>query len=323
MRFGFDMLERSHEDILALCRRADLVVVPTAVGAGKNEAELLKKPYLSVTLMPWAIPWDDPQRPFFKRIAYGAIDGLVRLITTRPLNRIRKKQGLPPVGREGFTSLLLNLVPVSPAVYPPNPLWESRHRVVGYWFANEPEGWEPPGELLAFLESGDPPILITLGSFSLGEGQTAETARLFLNAMRETGLRAIIQGWEEALKQIPLPGNIFTSGALPHTWLMPRCAGVVHHGGYGTTAAGLRAGIPALVIPHVADQFYWGQRVHELGVGPQPIRRTKLETKGLVGALEELARDEKMQKTAARLGDQIRQEKGIEEAVRLIEEMNA
>jgi len=148
MRFGFDMLERCHDDILVLCRDADLVVVPTAIAAGKNEAELLNLPYLSVTLMPWEIPWAGPERSIPKRIGYGAINGLVHLITTRPLNGIRKRQGLPPVGKEGFTSARLNLVPISPAVYPPNPLWEHRHRSVGYWFVEAADEWEPPVDLL-------------------------------------------------------------------------------------------------------------------------------------------------------------------------------
>lgn len=320
MRFGFDMLERSHDDILAQCRQADLVVVPTAVAAGKNEAELLNLPYLSVSLMPWVIPWTDPDRPLTKRIVYGAIDGLVHLITTRPLNRIRKRQGLAPVGKEGFTSTRLNLVPVSPAIYAPNPLWEPHHRVVGYWFANAPDEWKPPAGLLSFLESGDPPVLISLGAMSLGDDDALESATLFVDAIRQADVRAVIQGWEAGIKQLPLPRTIYAAGSLPHSWLLPRCAGVVHHGGYGTTAASFRAGVPALVIPHIADQFYWGQKVYELGVGPQPIRRTELDTAGLAASLDELVRNEKLCAAACALGEQIHSENGIENAVRLIEE---
>jgi sterol 3beta-glucosyltransferase len=164
MQFGFDMLERSHEDILVLCKEADVAIVSTAVAAGKNEAELMDLPYLSVTLMPWAIPWTDPERPLLKRVVYGAIDGLVSLITTRPLNRIRKRQGLPPVGEEGFTSPYLNLIPVSRVVYALNPHWAPRHRLVGYWFAEERGDWQPPEELLDFLEQGEPPLVISLGA---------------------------------------------------------------------------------------------------------------------------------------------------------------
>ena len=319
MRFGFEILEQSHTEILALSRDVDLVVVPTAVAAGKNEAEILGLPYLSVTLMPWAIPWDDPERPLFKRVLYKAIDGLVHLITTRPLNRIRKRQGLPPVGKEGFTSTCLNLVPVSPAVYEPNPLWEPYHRVVGYWFAEAPDQWKPSADLLSFLENGNPPVAISLGAMSLGVRDAIESVSLFVDAIQRAEVRAIIQGWEAGIKQLALPPNIYATGSLPHSWLFPHCAGVVHHGGYGTAAAGFRAGIPALVIPHIADQFYWGQRVFELGVGPQPVRRVNLETNVLTASLDDLVRNEKLKITASNLGEQIRSESGVENAVRLIE----
>lgn len=320
MRFGFKMLERSHDDILLECQKADLVVVPAAIGAGKNEAELLNVPYLSVTFMPWAIPWDDPGRPLIKRILYKAIDGLVSLITTQPLNRIRKRQGLPPVGKEGFTSTRLNLIPISPAVYPPNPLWEPRHRVVGYWFAEPPNGWKPPKELLSFLENGDPPVLITLGAMSLGDEQAIASANLFVNAIQQAEVRGIIQGWEKGISQLDLPSNIYASEWVPHSWLIPHCSGVVHHGGYGTTAAGLRAGIPALVIPHIADQFYWGERVYELSAGLKPISRRKLDVNGLAQRLDRLVRNQEIHLNASKLGEIIRAENGIGKAVRLIEE---
>jgi sterol 3beta-glucosyltransferase len=320
MRFGFDMLERSHEDILALCKDADVVVVPTAVAAGKNEAELLDLPYLSVTLMPWAIPWTDPERTLIRRVVYGAIDGLVSFITTRPLNRIRKQQGLPPVGEEGFTSPYLNLIPVSRVVYALNPHWAPRHRLVGYWFVEERGDWQPPEELLDFLEQGEPPLVISLGAMSLGEEDAVETAGLFVEAVQEADVRAIVLGWEAGMRELMLPPTIYSAGSLPHSWLLRRSAGVVHHGGFGTTAAGLQAGIPALVIPHLADQFYWGQRVYELGLGPQPIRRTRLEVEGLTVALNELVGNETLGLTASRLGEEIRTERGVEVAVHLIEE---
>jgi len=319
MRFSFDMLERSHKDILALGLDSDLLVVPAQSAAGKNEAELLQRPYLSVNFLPWGIPWNDPERPLYKRIAYGALDGLISLITNRPLNRMRSRQGLPPVGSDGFMSSRLNLIPISPVVYPPNPLWAPHHHLTGYWFAEAPGTWQPPADLLAFLDSGESPLLVSLGAMSLGERDAPGTATLFVNAIQRAGLRAIIQSWGAALEQLSLPVTIFPVGALPHDWLLPRCAGIVHHGGFGTTSAGLRAGIPALVIPHLIDQFYWAQRIFELGVGPQPIRRARLDEDGLAGALEQLSRDDNMRQAAAELGEQIRLEDGLAAAVHLIE----
>ena len=320
MRFAFEQLEQSHADILALCRGADLVIVPAQSAAGKNEADQLSLPYFSVNFVPWGIPWDDPARPFYKRIAYRAIDRLISLVTTQPLNRMRKRQGLPPVGPEGFNSALLNLVPVSPAIYAPDPRWAPHHRVVGYWFAEEPGGWLPPADLLAFLERGEPPLVVSLGAMSLGSRDAWETAGLFVNAVRLSGLRAIIQGWEAGMKGLALLETIYATGSLPHSWLLPRCSGLIHHGGFGTTSAGLRAGIPALVIPHLVDQFTWGQRIHDLGVGPRPIPRPKLDSQGLVTALAELTHNASLRVAASRLGAQIRAENGVENAVCLIEE---
>jgi len=253
-------------------------------------------------------------------VGSGVMDKLIHLITTLPLNRIRKRQGLPPVGKEGFTSTRLNLVPVSPAVYPPNPFWEPHHKVVGYWFAEAPSDWEPSNDLLSFLEDGAPPVLISLGAMSLGEEDALESANLFVDAIQDAGIRAIIQGWKAGIKQLTLPPNIYAAASLPHSWLLPKCAGIVHHGGYGTTAAGLRAGIPALVIPHIADQFYWGMQIFELEVGPQAIPRTKLDTNRLAAALKELIRNEQIRSKATELGKQIRSENGVENAVVLIEQ---
>lgn len=319
MRFGFDLLERSHNDILTGCRNADLVVVPTAIAAGKNEADQLNIPYLSVTLMPWAVPWDDPARPFIKRAAYRLIDSMIGLITTLPLNRIRKRQGLPPVGKEGFTSKRLNLVPVSPSVFPPNPHWESYHHLTGYWFTETPTNWQPPEDLLAFLENGEPPLLVSLGAMSLGDDDALENANFFMEAIQQAEIRAVIQGWEAGMKLLKLPPTVFAAGPLPHSWLLSRCAGVVHHGGFGTTAAGFRAGVPHLVIPSIADQFYWGQRVHQLGVGLPFIPRPRLTSKNLAAALQNLTTNAVLRDNATALGKQIRAETGLEKAVSLIE----
>jgi UDP:flavonoid glycosyltransferase YjiC (YdhE family) len=223
------------------------------------------------------------------------------------------------VGAEGFLSARLNLIPVSPAVYAPNPHWAAHHHLVGYWFADPPGGWKPPPGLLAFLEDGEPPLLVSLGAMSLGRAGALETSRLFVDAIEQAGVRAIVQGWEAGMEQLALPPAVYAAGSLPHRWLLPRCAGLVHHGGFGTTAAGLRAGLPALAIPHLVDQFYWAQRIHELGAGPAPIRRPRLDVQSLAAALGELAHREDLRAAASALGAQIRAEQGLEEAVHLIE----
>ena len=122
------------------------------------------------------------------------------------------------------------------------------------------------------------------------------------------------------MRQLTLPPSIYPAGALPHGWLLPHCCGIVHHGGFGTTSAGLRAGNPAKVVPHIADPFFWGQHLHQLSVGMPFIPRSRLKREGLAAVLKELAYNEKLHPAASILGEKIRTEKGVDNAIRLIEE---
>jgi UDP:flavonoid glycosyltransferase YjiC (YdhE family) len=145
------------------------------------------------------------------------------------------------------------------------------------------------------------------------------TARTTLEALQRADARAIIQGWDAAIASLALPRTIHHAGPVPHTWLLPQARCLVHHGGFGTTAVAFRAGIPAVVIPHIIDQFIWGQRAYELGVGPQPIPRAKLSTEGLAQALVKATQERAIQSRASELGTRIRADMGIRNAVGLIE----
>jgi UDP:flavonoid glycosyltransferase YjiC (YdhE family) len=318
MTFAFAMLEQAHAHLLELCRGADGVIVSHSA-AGHMEADKLGLPTVSVTLMPEAIPVKDPNDPLLKRMLMGLAGAGMGLLMTRPLDQIRKRVGLPPLGATGITSETLNLIPLSKQISPPNPLWEPRHRVTGYWFAPAPETWTPSDDLAAFLEAGEPPVVISLGAMALSGEDARESAQIALAAVKQAGVRAVIQGWDEAMKQLEIPPNVFHAGSIPHDWLLPRASGLVHHGGFGTTASGFRAGIPMLVIPHIIDQFIWGGKVAQLGVGPPPIPRPKLTAENLASALRAMQSPE-MRHKAAGLGASLRAEpNGVTEAVRLIQ----
>jgi len=320
MRFTFAMLEQSHASLLETCRGADLVIVSHSA-AGRMEADKLGLPTVSVTLMAEAIPVKDPQDPFLKRVLMVLAGAGMGWLMTRPIDQIRKRAGLPPMGATGITSETLNLIPLSPQISPPNPLWQPRHRQTGYWFAPAPETWTPPEDLAAFLEAGEPPVVVSLGAMALGGEDSLQAAQITLAAVEQTGVRAIIQGWDEALKQLPLPPTVFHAGSVPHDWLLPRASGLVHHGGFGTTASGFRSGIPMLVIPHIIDQFIWGNKVAQLGVGAQPVPRPKLRVENLAAALLQMQSPEMRQKATA-LGAAIRAEPdGVAEAVHRIEKV--
>lgn len=205
----------------------------------------------------------------------------------------------------------------SPEVLPRGPEWGDDIEVTGYWLADEPEGWTPPPGLEAFLADGPRPVCIGFGSMS--QRAPEATTRLVLDAVARSGQRAVLlSGWG-GLTAAERPRTVFQGDAIPHSWLYPRMAAVVHHGGAGTTAAGLRAGVPSIVVPFHGDQPFWAKRVHDLGAGPAPVPRSRLSAERLAEAIKRAASDEAMAARAAALGARIRAEDGVGRAVAAIE----
>jgi sterol 3beta-glucosyltransferase len=194
--------------------------------------------------------------------------------------------------------------------------WPDSAVVTGYWFLDEGVDWTPPRELADFLDAGPPPVFVGFGS--MAGRDPARTARTVLAAVARSGQRAlIVSGWGGLRVDEPPPG-VFVAESVPYDWLLPRVAAVVHHGGAGTTAAGLRAGKPTVVCPFVADQPFWGARVAALGVGPRPIPQRRLGEAELAAAILEAVGDAGMRDRAERLGAQIRAEDGVAAAVEVI-----
>ena len=205
----------------------------------------------------------------------------------------------------------------SPQVIPfPNDWGEFIH-VTGYWFLDQPARWEPPLDLINFMQYGPPPVYIGFGSML--NSKPGETTDLVLNALARTGQRGVLSvGWG-GLKKEALPETVFMIDSIPFSWLFPQMTAVVHHGGAGTTSMGLWAGIPAIVTPFMGDQPFWAQRVYELGVGPRPISLRHLKIDQLAEAIHHAVSDTVMREKAARLGERIRAENGIARAVAVIE----
>ena len=183
-----------------------------------------------------------------------------------------------------------------------------------------PDSGIPPRALNDFLGGGEKPVVISLGAMSLGQKDAEGLVDIMVSSIQQAGARAIIQGFQETLQNRILPETIFSCGSIPHAWLLERAAALVHHGGFGTTAAGLQAGIPQLVIPFIIDQYLWGNLVAEKGVGPKPIARKDLTVEKLSAALRLLYRDSAMNENAQKIGATIRTEDGVGTAVRLINE---
>jgi UDP:flavonoid glycosyltransferase YjiC (YdhE family) len=209
-----------------------------------------------------------------------------RPLYARAIHDLRHSLRLPPSSLRTLQRAQLSRHPTfhgfSPAVVPRPADWPASMSVTGYWWPAADPAWQPPAALTSFLSAGPPPVFIGFGSMAPGHG--ARLAPIVLDAVRRAGVRAVLQaGWSGLTTTSQ--DDVLSIGAAPHDWLFPRMATVVHHAGAGTTAAGLRAGVPAVTVPVLADQPFWARRLHELGIAPPPLPLPQLTAARLEGAL--------------------------------------
>ncbi|KAJ6006146.1 hypothetical protein N7451_004090 [Penicillium sp. IBT 35674x] len=199
----------------------------------------------------------------------------------------------------------------SSALVPKPQDWGSHIDVCGFFF-RDPVVYEPPTELERFLQSGPPPIYIGFGSIVLENVE--KTLSVLLEAIERTGVRAIIsRGW--CNMQGDENPNIYYIGECPHEWLFQHVTAVVHHGGAGTTACGLRNGKPTTIIPFFGDQPFWGSMIAAAGAGLEPIPHKSLTVEKLVDAITYCLTPEAAS-VAQTMADRINQEDGVRAAVK-------
>lgn len=234
--------------------------------------------------------------------------------------RVRRRAGLPrrklywPFDDDTLRPRTPILCAWSPTVLPPSRDWQPNVHVTGYYFFPEDRFYQPAAELLSFLQEGAPPVCVTFGSMVNRERDRID--RIVREALKKTGHRGIIlSGWG-GVKHPPSVDLLYLESA-PHDWLLPHCKLVIHHGGAGTTAASLRAGIPNIVIPFMADQPFWGRRVHAVGVGPKPISIKKLSVENLTSAIATVEHPSVRQRARA-VGQEIQKEDGVGRAVEML-----
>ncbi len=205
---------------------------------------------------------------------------------------------------------------ISPLVLPRPPEWNSGIYMSGFWFDSGTADWLPPDPLRDFLENGDSPVYIGFGS--MNSGNMNRLMAVTLRAVHAAGLRAVINlGWSGT--RLKSTKNVYFADYIPHNWLFPRVRAVIHHGGAGTTAAGLRFGKPALIIPFSGDQYFWGHRVYSLGCGPKPVPRENLSVQRMTKGLLDLTGKAIYTENARTLGEKLRAENGTRAAADLIE----
>jgi sterol 3beta-glucosyltransferase len=194
--------------------------------------------------------------------------------------------------------------------------WPDHAYVTGYWWLDETNNWQPPADLEAFLANETPPVYVGFGSMIAED--PARVTRIVIEALTQSGQRGVIASGWGGIRPADLPPSIYLLKEAPHDWLFPRMSALVHHGGAGTTAAGLRAGKPTVICPFIADQPFWGNRVAVLGAGPKPIPQKKLNVDDLAAAIRTAATDQAMRTRSEALGAKLRAEDGVAQAVQII-----
>ena len=320
------------------CKDAETIVY-SYIGIGAyHVAEKMGVPCYMATSVPGLAPTRaysspdgiSPRLPLgagYNLLTYSLSKQVLQTLTGSFINRWRRdKLHLPPIpfGQFPYSQLHGRPVPVlggySPLVVPRPSDWGEHIHVTGYWFLDPKPNWQPPAPLVEFLESGSPPVFVGFGS--MASRNPRQTTQLISDALERAGQRGVLAtGWG-GLERKNVSANLFVLDAVHHAWLFPKVSVVVHHGGSGTTGAGMRAGVPSVLVPHIGDQPFWAKRVVELGVGPPPIPRRQLTARRLADAITDAVTNTGMRARALSLGERIRAEDGIGKAIEIIESGN-
>ncbi|MDN0196795.1 glycosyltransferase [Streptomyces sp. S.PNR 29] len=307
----------------AAAKDADLVLAPTLGFLGLHLSQYLRVPHAIIHFQPSQPTgvFPHPLLPAARflgalgnRLSFAAVDLGAWLVFHQFLNDWRRKDlGLPAVSPRALLRLARQapvLCAFSPTVVPRPADWGANVHLTGFWHHEQPL-WKPPRRLLDFLDDGTRPVYVGFGSMRTSDPEA--TDHLVRTALRRAGLRGVLAG-DPATSE----SDMLVVGETPHDWLFPRMAAVVHHGGAGTTASALRAGVPSLVCPFFGDQTYWAARVHSLGAGPTPLPSRRLTVSALTGRLRAVTGDPAHAAAARRLGRALVKEDGVARACRVV-----
>ena len=310
--FFFKGVREQTKTLQELCPLYDLIIGYGSFGL--TEADKAGKPFISVVIDPTMA-----EKKFSKnmRLNMGLIVEKIALyfLMGRKYKKFRKEIVAPPSSKSN--NPLLILLPMSQYVIMESDNWTSRNVISGYWYLETPSTYSPPKDLQEFIQNGEKPIFISFGSAGWSEKDNISLLKIIFEGTQRAGVRAIILSTEIFPGEIPY--NIYLIQEIPFDWLFYHISCVIHHCGLGTTAEVLKAGLPSIPVPHMIDQFAWADRIHSLGVATDPIPRKELTVEKLSKAIKEALENSRMKENAKKLGQKIRKEKGLKNAVMAIE----
>jgi sterol 3beta-glucosyltransferase len=306
------------------CQDTDLLIESPSAMAGIHIAEALEIPYFRAFTMPWtrtrayphafAVP-EHKMGGAYNYVTYVMFDNVFWTAISGQVNRWRKKE--LNLRSTNLEKMHPNKVPFlynfSPSVVVPPLDYSDWIRVTGYWFLDEAANWTPPTDLTDFIAKAraDGKKVVYIGFGSIVVSDPAALTKTVVDSVLRADVRCILsKGWSDRLgskdatvPEVPLPPEILQIKSAPHDWLFRQIDAAAHHGGAGTTGASLRAGLPTIIKPFFGDQYFFGGRVEDLGVG---ICMKKLNVSVFSRALWEATNSERMIVKARVLGEQIR-----------------
>ncbi|MDB5531130.1 MAG: glycosyltransferase family 1 protein [Devosia sp.] len=333
LRQGQQIVDTAARHAWNMCQGADALILNMNTSFGIDIAEALHIPALMVALQPLNSTSEFPLciyygadfGPAFNRLTYTAMT-VQQIYYNLPRNKLRRElMGLESRKKGGFFrntdgTPLTTLYAYSDEISPRPRDWPKSAIVSGYWTLKDQSNWQPSAEFQKFLSEGEAPVYIGFGSMPFGAERNTQILK---DAVKLWGGRAVVaRGWG-GINPSDLPDTIFAIEKAPHDKLFKYVSAVVHHGGAGTTSAGLHLGRPTFVVPQTVDQPYWGRRVFELGTGPKPVRLRKLTPEILAGALADLSTNETYRKNASALAEKLHAEDGTAKAIKVIERVMA
>ncbi|MBD2731597.1 glycosyltransferase family 1 protein [Nostoc sp. FACHB-892] len=334
---GDKLLLQQLQSAWAACQGSEVIIYTPLANWGYHIAEKLGVPCFFASVLPLAPTGmfgflrfaQIAKNPLKKAINYGSYfiaEFLYWQKHRKLINSFRTETlKLPPVPYLGRrfrqkTPANVSRIPVlygfSSHVIPRPRDWPAWVYVTGFWFIDQASEYEPPLELEDFLGRKQLPLCFGFGSMTMPNPEYL--THYIVEALKKTRQGGIIlSGWGDVGRTVNVKDSlrVFVIKEVPHDWLFPQVPAVVHHGGASTTAAVLSAGIPSITVPFFADQPVWGEKLSRLGVSPQPIPYHKVSEETLAAAIEVVLRDEGMQAKAQELGEKIRGEDGVANAV--------
>ncbi|KAJ4394056.1 hypothetical protein N0V93_003273 [Gnomoniopsis smithogilvyi] len=307
---------------------ADAIIANPPSFAHIHIAEKMGIPLHMMFTMPWSptksfphplanIESSNAEGMMTNYISYALVEMMTWQGLGDVINRFRTKVlDLEPLSLIWAPGLLSRLhIPTtycwSPALIPKPNDWGREINIPGFYFLDLATSYTPDPDLAAFLEAGPPPVYIGFGSIVVDDPN--KLTRMIFDAITISGVRALVsKGWGGlGADSVGIPEGVFMLGNCPHDWLFKKVSCVVHHGGAGTTAAGIKTGTPTVVVPFFGDQPFWGAMIAKAGAGPAPTPYKKLTAEILAESITTALKPE-TQARAKELGESIRQEKGTD-----------